>query len=44
MRNPEIILWVAVGVMIALIQTYYERNSFIIDGGYSIYKCREITK
>lgn len=45
MRNPEIIIWVSVGVMIAsILNAYYERDSFIIDGGYSVYKCREITK
>lgn len=41
----EIIAWMLIGAMIqGIIAAYIERDTFIIDGGYSVYKCREITK
>lgn len=45
MRVGEIIGWILTGMMIQSIVTgYIERNTFLIHGGFSVYKCREITK
>ncbi len=38
-------LWLITGITINIaFNAYVERNSFTIDGGKSVYRCREITK